>query len=81
MAVKLWPVDHELVNARLRVAGIACVDQLVRMTEMDLLRVLRNLSYLELVEAELAGLGLKLQRDTRPGWLRQLLRWSYPRVR
>ena len=80
MAVKLWPADYELVDTRLRVAGVTCVDQLVQMTEMDLLRVLRNLTYLEFVEDELAGLGLKLRQDTRPIWLKRLLRWTYPRV-
>ena len=80
MAVKLWPADYELIDARLKVAGVKCVDQLVRMTEMDLLRALRNLTYLELVEHELAGLGLKLRADTRPKWLKRLLRWTYPRL-
>lgn len=80
MAVKLWPVDYQLIDARLKAAGVTCIDQLVQMTEMDLLRAVRNLTFLELVEDELAGLGLKLRQDTRPEWLKRLLRWTYPRV-
>ena len=79
MAVKLTPADYDLANARLKEGGVTSVGQLVQMTETDLLRILRNVAYLELVEDELAGLGLKLRQDDRPKWLKGLRRWIYRR--
>jgi hypothetical protein len=79
MAVKLTPVDYDLTNGRLKEGGVTSVDQLVQMTETDLLGILRNVAYLELVEEELAGLGLKLRQDDRPKWLKGLRRWIYRR--
>jgi DNA-directed RNA polymerase alpha subunit len=77
MAVKLTPADYDLTNARLKEGGVTSVDQLVQMTETDLLRILRNVTYLELVEEELAELGLTLRQDDRPNWLKGLRRWIY----